>query len=53
MPRAETIPEEVWMGAQKLTEQEISAELTKLKGWSVRQSKLVELAGKIRQIFGG
>src|SRR6266849_6707110 len=28
------------MGVQKLTEQEISAELAKLKGWSIQQGKL-------------
>ena len=28
------------MGVQKLTEQEISAELARLKGWSIEQGKL-------------
>ncbi len=28
------------MGVQKLTEQEISAELAKLKGWSIQHGKL-------------
>ena len=28
------------MGVQKLTEQELSAELAKLKGWSIQQGKL-------------
>ncbi len=32
------------MGAQKLGEKEISAELAKLKGWSVEQ-------GKLRRVF--
>jgi 4a-hydroxytetrahydrobiopterin dehydratase len=40
MPRAETILEEVLMEVHKLTELEISAELAKLKGWSVQQGKL-------------